>query len=60
MKGSKNVANARFNPAVDEDGAATVLQLTPQQVVMTVKDLTAGGYLRAADKRTLRSFLEDH
>ena len=56
--GSKNVTTARFVPAVNEDGADTILQLTPQQVVMGVESLTARGYLNAVDRRRLAMVLE--
>ena len=48
--GSKKVTNDRFIPAADEDGVMTILHLTPQQVVLKVESLTAGGYLRASDR----------
>ena len=58
--GSKGVVGARFVPATNEEGDKTMLQLTPQQVVMQVSSLTTRGYLRAADRRRLAAFLEDH
>ena len=58
--GSKGVIGARFVPATNEDGDTTMLQLTPQQVVMRVRSLSAKGYLKAADRRRLAAFLKDH
>ena len=56
-KGSTRVVDAVFTPTVDDQNQPVVMQLTVQQVVMTVSDLTPGGRLRAADKRRLNEFL---